>query len=341
MNVTIADIARIANVSKATVSAVLNNKSTVAPQTREKVLEVIKKLNYRPSEVARSLSSKKTRCIGLVIKEIDNPYFAKVMKGVFDACCEKGYTVLLGSSELSPAQEIQNIETLTSQRVDGLIISPLQDQNIDYTYLSDLLREKYPVVTLGKVKNYITNVVDIDNVAAAYQAVNFLIGLNHEKIAYFSGPSYSAHSTDRLEGYQQAHIENNLPIRKNFIIQVGSYIGNSYRLSKEFFSTNSDLPSAVFCYNDLVAIGLINALLEMDFKIPNDVSVVGFDDIDICESVKIPLTTVHVPAYEIGKAAAELLIEQIENSQQNLNRQIILKSRLVKRKSCVNLERNQ
>jgi len=334
MNITIADVAKIANVSKATVSAVLNKKATVAPQTRDRVQEVIKKLNYRPSEVARSLSSRQTRCVGLVIKEIDNPYVAKVMKGVFDACRDNGYTVLLGSSELSPSQEIQSIETLTNQRVDGLIISPLQDQDMDFTYLADLLREKYPLVTLGNIKNYATNVVDIDNVRAAYEAVSYLIELGHREIAYFAGPSYSAHSSDRLLGFQRAHIDHDLPIRKQFILNVGSYIENSYLMATEFFATANNLPSAVFCYNDLVAIGLINALLELKIRVPGQVSVIGFDDIDFCDSVKIPLTTVHVPAYEIGKAAADLLIKQIMNQDQLLNEKIILKTSLIERMSC-------
>ncbi|MDZ7319702.1 MAG: LacI family transcriptional regulator, partial [candidate division KSB1 bacterium] len=174
MKVTIADVARMANVSKATVSAVLNNKPTVSPQTRELVNEVIRHLNYRPNEIARSLSIRRTKCIGLVIKEIDNPYFAKVMKGVFDVCCEMGYTVLLGSSELSPNQELKSVQTLTHRHVDGLIISPLQGDDIDFSYLGNLLRENYPLVMLGSVKNYITNTVDIDNVKAAYEAVSYL-----------------------------------------------------------------------------------------------------------------------------------------------------------------------
>ncbi|HDP99619.1 MAG TPA: LacI family transcriptional regulator, partial [bacterium] len=266
--------------------------------------------------------------------EIDNPYFARVMKGVFDVCCELGYTVLLGSSELSPAQELENIETLASQRVDGLIISPLQGADSDFTYLSDLIHDRYPLVMLGAVKNYTTSVVDIDNISAAYQAVSYLINLGHTEIAYFSGPTYSAHSFDRLQGYQQALIDHKLPIRKDFIINVGSYIENGYQSGKKFYSRQSKRPSAVFCYNDLVAIGLINALIESNIKVPDQVSVIGVDDIDICGSIKIPLTTIHVPAYEIGRKASELLIRQIQNSDQLLNEKIILKTRLVQRNSC-------
>lgn len=334
MKITITDVARIANVSKASVSAVLNNKPTVSPKTREKILKVIKKLNYRPNEVARSLSSRKTKSIGLVIKEIDNPYFARVMKGVFDVCCEQGFTVLLGSSELSPAQEFQSIETLTLQRVDGLIISPLQGLDSNFTYLADLIHDGYPLVMLGTVKNYTTNIVDVNNVSAAYQAVSYLIRLGHTGIAYFSGPAYSAHSFDRFEGYQHALIDHKIPIRKDYIFEVGSYIANGYQAGKNFFSNQSIIPSAVFCYNDLVAIGLIDALIELGIKVPEQVSVIGFDDIDICASVKIPLTTIHVPAYEIGRKASDLLIRQIQNSNQSDNEKIILETKLIERNSC-------
>ncbi len=334
MNITIADVARVANVSKATVSAVINHKSTVAPETRDKVLDVIKRLNYRPSEVARSLSSKKTRCIGLVIKEIDNPYFAKVMKGVFDCCCENGYTVLLGSSELSPNQEMQSIETLLSQRVDGLIISPLQDQETDFLHLADLLRKNGPLVTLGSVKNYSTNVVDIDNVRAANQAVSYLIELGHTEIAYFAGPSYSSHSRDRFLGYQQAFIDHSLPIPRELMIPVGSSIERSYQATKAYLSNAVSLPTAIFCYNDLVAIGLINALLEQGIQVPDEVSVLGFDDIEMVRFLAIPLTTVHVPTNEIGRKATELLIQQIQNPEQSLNEKMILQARLIERKSC-------
>jgi LacI family transcriptional regulator len=337
MKITIADVAKIANVSKATVSAVINNKPTVSITTRAKVLKTIDKLNYRPSEIARSLSIQKTRCIGLVIKEIDNPYFAKVMKGVFDVCCQQGYTVLLGSSELSPYQEMQSIETLTHHQVDGLIISPLQGEDIDFNYLANLLRDKYPLVMLGTVKNYQANLVNIDNVKAAYQAVSFLIRLGHTEIAYFSGPSYSAHSEDRLEGYRQALIDHQLPVGKNFIQRVGSYIANSYHAAKQFFSDTQNKPTAVFCYNDLVAIGLINALTDLAIQVPQQVSVIGFDNIEFCESVRIPLTTVNVPAYEIGKTAAELLIRQIVNPTVTFNEKVILDAKLVERSSCARI----
>lgn len=334
MQLTIADIARLANVSKATVSAVLNEKPGISQATREKILEIIKKVNYHPSHVARSLSSRKTKSIGLVIKEIVNPYYARIMKGVFDGCTENRYTVLLGSSELSPEKEKQSIETLINYRVDGLIISPLHGQDVDFSYLADLLRENYPLVTLNAVQNYVTNVVDVDNIQASYKAVCYLIESGHSKIAYFAGPTSSVHSHERQQGYQQALIDNNFPIQKQLIVQAGSYIENGYIAGKDFFSKNNALPTAILCYNDLVAIGLINALAELNIAVPEQVSVIGFDDIDFCKSFRVPLTTVHIPAYEIGREAAELLVKQINNRFNPLNEKVILDAQLIIRNSC-------
>jgi len=330
MEFNIGDVARMASVSKATVSAVINNRPGVAPQTRENVLRVIKKLNYRPNQVARSLSVRATKSIGLVIKEIDNPHFARVIKGVFSASSRHGYTVILGSSEHSPEKENMSVETLTNQRVDGLIVSPLQASHSDFGYLAQLIARNYPLVTLGEVKNYATNVVDINNEAAAHEAVSYLISRGHQKIAYLSGPAFSAH---RLRGYQLALIDHSLPIETKFILDAGPYFENGYTKGKQLF-TSSYIPSAVFCYNDLVAIGLVHALQELGFKVPDDVAVIGFDDIDFCQFARIPLTTIHVPAYEIGEKAADLLMRQITNRGNGMVEKNLLDAYLVKRESA-------
>ena len=341
MAVTINDIARLAGVSKATISAVLNDKPGISEQTRERVQEIVKKLNYRPNQLARSLSIRKTKSIGLVIKEIDNPFFSKVMKGVFDTCSGHGYTVLLGSSELSPAKEIQSIRTLLNQRVAGLIISPLQGEDVDFSYISDLNRDNYPFVMLNRVKNFSTNVVEIDNAAAAYRAVSHLIGKGHTRIAYFSGPSYSAHAHERLEGYRKAFMEKHLTIHQEDVIEVGSYIENGYQTGKMFFPNHSNRISAVLCYNDLVAIGLINALTELEIRVPEAVSVIGFDDIDFCESIKVPLTTIRIPSYQIGELAAKMLIDCVNNAGQHHPERIVIDTHLIERASVARCPKNR
>jgi DNA-binding LacI/PurR family transcriptional regulator len=190
------------------------------------------------------------------------------------------------------------------------------------------------VVVLGEVKNYSTSRVDIDNIKAAYDAVSYLIKLGHRRIAHFAGPVHSGHGQKRLEGYKQALIDNNIPINKKHILSVEPYILSGFKAGIELFSKNSKLPSAVFCYNDLVAVGLINALLELKIRVPEKVSVIGFDNIDFSKFVKIPLTTIQMPAYEIGETAATLIINQITNSSAPLNENIVLEHKLIERNSC-------
>ena len=334
MNLTINDIARLANVSKSTVSIVLNDKPGVSEQTRKKVIEIVKKYNFNPNQLAQSLVGRKTKSIGLIITEIDNPFFTKVMKGVYDTCSELGYSVLIGSSELSPNKEKEVIDNFKSKRLDGFIISPLRGEGVDYQYLSNLLNENIPFVMIRNVENNSINLVDIDNFKASYSAVSYLIELGHRNIAYFSGPIHSGHSVERLEGYKQALFDNNIKMKPEYIIAAGSYLPSGYKIGKQFFSNIKELPTAVFCYNDLVAIGLMNALNELGIDIPGTVSVMGFDNIDFSEYLKKPLTTINMPAYLIGKKATELLMKQISQPTELLNKKIMLDTNLVKRDSC-------
>ncbi len=308
MKVTITDIAKLANVSKSTVSAVLNDNPLISQATRDKVLKLIKKLDYKPNELARSLSTKKTQSIGIVVKGIDNPYFTKVLKGVYDVANDEGYSVLLGSSEFDFKNELQSIKVLKAKRVDGLIIAPLQTEGADYAYLFELIQEKYPFVLLDGVKNIHTNVVDFANEKTAYEAVSYLINLGHKEIAFFAGPIYSTHGRERLAGYQRALEEHGITRRDDLIIATGSKINDGYSSGKRLFTSADIHPTAVFCYNDLVAIGLMGALRDLGIAVPEQVSVFGFDDIEMDNYLNAPLSTVHVPIYELGKSAAEILI---------------------------------
>jgi LacI family transcriptional regulator len=328
---TITEIAKLANVSKSSVSLVLNNKPGVSEKTRAKVLGIIKKYRYRPNQIAQSLAGGETRGVGLIIKEIDNPYFGRLMRGVYDACSKLGYTVLLGSSEQLPGKESEIIRTMVSKRVDGLIISPLQNEEADYSNLVDLMKDAYPLVILGSLPNYPANSVDIDNHAAAFDAVSHLIQLGHRNIAHLAGPS--GHGMKRLEGYKAALLEHSLPLRKNSIIHVDPYAPNGYQAGREMFAGVKDPPTAVFCYNDLVAIGLMNALLDLGIDVPGSVSVMGFDDIDLAGYLRIPLSTVRMPAYEIGTSAANLLISRLADASSPRIERITLAYDIVERKS--------
>ncbi len=330
MSVTISDIARLADVSKAAVSAAINNKPGISDATRNKILEIIKHMNYKPSQVARSLSSRKTKTIGLVIKEIDNPYFSKITKGVFDACQSQEYNMLLGSSELNPALEEKSIDVLHSQRVDGIILSPLQEENMHFINLSQLIQANYPLVTLGIVPNFKTHVVEIDNTKAITRVIDYLTKLRHKKIGFLSGPSHSRHSYERLEAYKLGMTRHNLQANIQ-IYPAGSSIEDGHLTG--LYQIEKESLSAVICYNDLVAIGLINALFERNIKVPQDISVVGFDDIAFGVHFRVPLTTIRVPAHEIGEKAAQLLIEQIESEESVKKERILLNTELIIRDS--------
>jgi DNA-binding LacI/PurR family transcriptional regulator len=338
-NITIENVAQRARVSTGTVSAVLNDKPTVAASTRKRVLKVIQKLNFRPNHIARSLIVRKTRTIGLVVKQIDNPYFTKVMRSVLVFFNERGYTVLLGSSELSPEKEQESVETLLRQRVEGLILSPLQGHGTDIRYISRLIRDQFPLVLLDKVPKVQANVVDIQNKHASAEAINYLIQLGHRRISYYEGPDYSLHNKERLNGFKQAMTKNNLQLLPSSIRKAGVYIDDGYHTAMRQFSESGNTPTAIFCFNDLVAIGVMNALFDLNIRVPDDVSIIGFDDIEFCNAVKVPLTSIRIPAFEIGKAAAGLLLKQIENKTKNLKEVIELKAPLVLRASCARVKK--
>jgi LacI family transcriptional regulator len=333
VKITISEIAKLANVSKSSVSLVINSKRGVSAETRAKVLRIIEKYQYNPSQIAQSLAGGETKSIGLIIKEIDNPYFARLMRGVYDACSSLGYSVLLGSSQHLPAKETELIKTMVSKRVDGLIISPLQGEGFDYSYLADLVKDRYPLVVLGTVPDYPINSVDIDNRKAAYDAVSYLIRKGHTKIAHFAGPVHTGHGRRRLDGYQQALTDHRIPVERSLIIPVEPYVQNGYKAGKEMFSGSVRPATAVFCYNDLVAMGLMNALKELGGMVPGTVSVMGFDNIEMDEYLSIPLTTVQMPAYEIGQAAGKLLVSQLGQSSVAPVERIILEHKIIERAS--------
>ncbi len=334
MKVTIHDIARLAGVSKSTVSAVLNDNPLIKDETKARVREAMKKLDYRPNELARALARKQTKTIGLIIKEIDNPYFARITSGVYDYANKEGYTVLLGSSELKPLQEQETLNVLLSKKVDGLIISSLRD-NGGFSHLLELKRRNVPFVLLDTIDMLPTNGVDVDNVQVGFLAVDFLLQKGHRRIGYLAGPDHSLHSVQRLQGYKMAHNRHGTPVQDAYVVPAGSYIEDGFRAGKTLTEMPATTrPTAVYCFNDQVALGAISSLRKAGIKIPEDIAVVGTDDTPLATAAFPPLTTIHIPIYEIGRRAAALLMKQIQQKENPLNEKIVLEASLVERDSA-------
>lgn len=313
-NPTISDVARLAGVSKATVSAVLNNRDTVSAATRAKVLAVIRELNYRPREFARHrFRSDSERSIGFIIKEGDNPYYAELIAGARQVAAAKGYTILVASSEGAFQAEQQIIQLMIAQDVNGFIITPVLDDAADRSHLVELKRRNIPFVLLERIPGLQANLVDIDNACAAQTAIQHLIEQGHAHIVYFAGPRYSPHAKERLEGVRRAFSTFKRSLAEHQVIYAGARARDGYEAARAYFARHPvPRPTAIACYNDLVALGVLRALQEVGLRVPDDVSVMGFDDLEFLRYTPWLLSTVRVPKKAIGEKATEVLIRHIE-----------------------------
>ena len=316
---TITDVATQAGVSKATVSAVLNVSAPVRSETRDRVLHAVELLDYRPgtgagAAVARAGARRTLRSIGLLIKEADNPYYASVVTGARAAATGRDYTLLVASSEGDYASERRAVEMLHGKDVDGLLVAPVLDDEVDLSHLFELKRRNYPFVLLEEVRGVPASLVDVDNVQGACAAAAHLIALGHTRLAHFAGPNYSTHSHERVNGVRRACSASSVAFTDACIVPAGAHLEDGYHAALAHFGARSaaERPTGVTCYNDLVAIGVCRALAELGLRVPDDVSVVGFDDIPLLEYLPVPLTSVRVPTHEMGRLAAELLMAQVE-----------------------------
>lgn len=338
---TISDVAALAGVSKSTVSAVLNNRSGVRESTRRTILRAMHDLSYRPSHSARrGFRPARGRTITFVVKEAANPYYAEILAGIQEVTAARGYLVAVSSSEGAYDLERRIVEQAIEQETDGLIITPILNDDTDLLHIFELRRNNVPFVLLEAVLGVRANLVDVDNVEASREAVRHLIDSGHSRIIHFAGPKYSAHSEERAEGVRRAFSESRLVFDGSMLVHAGDTAEDGYRAGLEHFRGCADArPTAVTCYNDLVALGLLRALRELGLDVPGQVSVIGFDDLRMLDYFPLPLTTVHIPKYEMGRRAAEILMRQLEGGPGAAPEKVSLQARLVVRESTLPLAR--
>ncbi|HRU92845.1 MAG TPA: LacI family DNA-binding transcriptional regulator [Candidatus Marinimicrobia bacterium] len=334
--ITIEEVAKQANVSKGTVSAVINGKNSVNPATREHILKVMKDLNFRPRGMARNLKNgDQVRCIGLIIKDLNYPFYTSIAAGAREYANSKGYSVIVASSENDHECEKKFTHLFSIKDIKGAIIAPIVEGEAEIDHLFKLKRINYPFVLLEDVKGIQANVVAIDNLSAIKTAVKYLIDNGHTKIVHFAGPPQSSHTQERIEGFRHAFSESPLIFNKNLIISIGSRHEEAYGNTMNYFKNRSreDYPTAIVCFNDQQALAVMTALKELNIRIPEDISIIGNDDITYAKIYPVPLTTIRAPQHEIGYKAAEILIRNIESTTAIPNEKIVLDTELVIRES--------
>ena len=309
--VSIRDVAAAAGVSVATVSRVLSPASADVPmrkETRDKVERAIEELGYRPNDLARALLQHRTAAIGLVVPDISNPYYPPLVRGVEDAASSRGYRVVLCNTDRDPAKISGYLDTLIKTRVDGIVVAGGGWADVpDRTAVLGTYRTG--LVAVGRHLGAHPS-VRIDNAAASREAAEHLIGLGHRGIAFLGGPASSTTVQDRAQGYRDAlevaGLTGPAPVR------YGDFTEESgYAATRELLDA-SPRPTALLCANDRIAIGAYAATADAGGRVPEDVSVVGFDDTPIARYVRPTLTTVAIPTYEMGLAAVRLLLSQLE-----------------------------
>ena len=334
--ITIEDVAKISGVSKGTVSAVINAKNTVKPVTRDHILNVMKDLNFRPKGVARNLKNgNQYKSIGIIIKDLNYPFYTSIATGVKEYSNDKGYSVFVTSSENDHECEKKFSHLFSTKDIKGTIIAPIVEGSSEIEHLFKLKMINYPFVLLEDVKGIQANVVAINNLKAIKQAVKYLIESGHKKIVHFAGPPQSSHTQERIEGFRHAFSESPLVFNKNMIYSVGSSYDESFHKTLEYFKnkTQDDYPTAIVCFNDQQALAVMNALRELNIRVPEDISIVGNDDIYYAKIYPVPLTTIRAPQIEIGKKAAEILIRNIESHKLLPVEKVVLETELVIRQS--------
>jgi LacI family repressor for deo operon, udp, cdd, tsx, nupC, and nupG len=327
--VKMSDVAKLANVSTATVSRVLRNPETVKENTRKKVLNVIEQLNYQPNILARHFRRNETNTILVMVPNILNTVFTGIIEGIESEAARNGYRVLLGNTNKSVENEYGLIDLLKQKQTDGMI---LFSARMDPKTLVNL-SEEYPIVlTTAYIDGLKVPTVSIDNISSSRNAVEHLIKLGHTRIAHISGPLEFNGSRDRYKGYQQALLQNDLKI-DSMLVQEGDFtLESGYNLMLKFIAMEHP-PTAVFTANDEMAMGVVKAAKDHGLKVPEDLAVVGFDNISFSAIFEPALTTVAQPLFKMGQVSMQLLLQQIQGVQVS-KIQHILESELIIRDSC-------
>jgi LacI family transcriptional regulator len=336
--VTIKDIARALGLSTSTVSRALRDSYEISPETKKLVLEYAEKINYQPNPIALSLKEKRSRSIGIIVCEIANSFFSQVINGIESIAYDKGYNVIIAQSHESYDREVINVQYLASRSIDGLLVS-VSSETQDLKHLQNLHDRGFPIVFFDRIVDEMeTHKVIVDNSMGGYEATEHLIKSGYKNIAALAGSEYLSITKERLGGYRQALTDNHIPFEEDNVKyclhggmlynEVEDALNQLFRLKKK--------PDAIIASADKLTTNCLRYLRNRKIKVPDEVALVGFSNLDLTDLLSPSLSVVRQPAFEMGQIATELLIQQIESKRQVLNfERKILPTQLIIRESSV------
>ena len=332
---TIKDIAKVAGVSHTTVYRALNDKPRISQSTKEQIISIAREFNYQPNVLAQSLVSGRTKTLGLVITTIVNPFYPELARGIEDTARSLGYSIILCCTNFDISLEKQYTDMLRSRGVDGIIFTSahIHDPNI-----TGLVEDNFPLVLVNRKISGGSGIegvdyVVVDNVTGGYLAVEHLIRMGHHRIGVISGSSGSSVAADRLVGARKAFTEYGLNPTELLILEGDFLKPSGYEAARKFLSLRNP-PSAIFGGNDYMAMGALEAILDSGLRVPEDIALMGFNDIEFSSLRTIELSTIGQKKYEMGSIAVHTLIEKIEGGDWDKVTQITLEPDLIIRRSC-------
>lgn len=333
-HITIKDVAKRLNCSVSTISRAFNDKYDIRKETRDLILAKAKEMGYSPNPIAKNLLKQCSNQIGVVVPEFVNSFFPEVIIGIQEVFIKKGYQVLIMQSNESFENELENVKAMENNMVDGLILSlSFETQNV--AYYENLIKQGFPIVLFNRVSDKLnTHKVVFDDYKWAFFATEHLIYQGYKKIIHFTTSHSLSFSQNRIKGFVDALKKHKLKMPEGSIVEAGLLISDGEREMEKLIASNN-LPDAIFCVNDMCAIGAIKMLKKYGFKIPGDVAVVGFTETRMAELIDPSLTSVAQPTKEIGRTAALLLLDQIESKGIFVPQTVTLNGRLNVRESSV------
>ncbi|MGO8792499.1 MAG: LacI family DNA-binding transcriptional regulator [Terriglobia bacterium] len=332
IRVTLKDIAKECGLDVATVSRSLNDSYGIRKETRQRVLAVAQRLNYQPNQMARGLATGKSSTLALIISDIRNPFFSELARGAEDAASAAGYDLLLCNSDLDRLKQMRYLRSLLAKRVSGIVMNSVLD--LSQAVQDELSHCGVPIVLLSRSKEVTGfSTVAGDNFQGGLQAGKYLIDLGHRVIAHFTGPRKHGNLVDRANGFLKA-VNSAEPKPEAIVIRGHHSYEGGYEMMKRLLRNRRDA-SALFACNDAVAFGAIRAAFEAGLQIPQDLSVVGFDNVDFASLTRPPLTTIDQPRYGLGQAAVEILLSHIGCKGQWTPEDRMLGVKLIERESCL------